>query len=291
MYPPYVIPSSRSSHWRSALDRTAGWANRCSPGHPLLYWRAQAESLLAQRATPTSVDEVVEQLLVPATYLCRLAHSLTVLAPTGDAYDSELGHALNEPGSFLAFEHVLHLGSRIKWSGHDIAFAGLGSRKAPDLIVPAARVAIEARARGLAGARKPLRKDFDHAEAKFEEEFSRVDRSGWVGILAVDLGVCGTPSMPNVARLGPELGATEADLDDELAIARRVGGAVITWVGPASHRDGDVTNIGMTSCSGWRMSAGYPAPSPIAAAFDPWERNAREVAWRTAPDKPADLRR
>ena len=58
----------------------------CKSGHPLLHWRAQAEALLAEAARPENLTDLVERFLVPAAYLCRLAHSLGNLAKPALAF-------------------------------------------------------------------------------------------------------------------------------------------------------------------------------------------------------------
>lgn len=285
MTAPYIVPSSRSDDWRAALHSTRDWAARCDPGHPLLYWREQTELVRTGTASPKDMTELVERYLVPATYLCRVSHSAVHFGAVGVEIGTELQQALRDPGSFIPFEHVLYLASRLGHAGHGAEFVGQQVRKAPDLRVPGDRLVIEARARGPGAPRAPLRSDFEHAEAKFAEELARSDRQGWVGMLAVDLGVCGTPSLPDVARLGPDLVELGREIMDELAHAKLVTGVLVTWVGPVKAATDRGASVGMSGCSGWRMREGVPVPASIADAFDSFEKWSGKVARRSAADK------
>lgn len=281
------IPCSQPAHWQAALAATDDVACRCADGHPLLHWRGAAGALLRPAGPdPRDVTDLVERLFVPVAYLCRFAHSLHTLGRLEPRGSGELKQALTDPDSFLHFEYMLHVAAKLAERDYPVDFVGRTGKKAPDIEVPSEQVAFEVRARGDKSPRKSLADDFTHAEEKFGVHLQRDDRRDWIGLLAVDLGVCGSPSLPDVARVGPNLSALSTELTSGLANADRVAGALVTWVGFERKKTDERDTIGPFGTSGWRMREGCDAPECLSSTFSSLERASGELARRGVSDRP-----
>jgi hypothetical protein len=277
----YEIPSSTSSDWRRALDVTAPLAGKCEPGHPLLSWRATAEKLLACTAGAPSLEALAEDLVIPASYLCRLSRSLADAPAIGGRVRSEIKSAMDADG-FFHLEYLLFLAARITASGAPVEVIGQIDAKAPDLALPEGRVVLECTARGRKLARASLYDDFEHARQKFHVHLARADRSGWRGVLAVDLGIVGSPSLSNIGRSGWDLSQLTDEIDSGLAANPIVSAVLITWASVEVTPAG----IGAVGCTGWRGRSADETLPGVTDVFRPWDARRRDVAVRTERDRP-----
>lgn len=287
----YSIPSSRPRDWQAALSTTESLLDRCGASHPLRYWRERTAALLG--LFPDSDDHVpevedatalYERFLVPAAYLCRFAHSLRSIDRNDHGARRELKQIADGDG-FFHLEYMLHLASRIGASGYSVSLLGPRGTPAADLQIDEA-VLIECRARGGRAPRATLKDDFAHAQTKFAAHRSR--GNDMLGVLALDLGVCGSPALPELGRLGPRLSDLHSEMRDGLAMHEAVDGVVVTWVALEQRPTEAGQVVGPIGCSGWVLRDGLAQVPGVTTVFDPWDA-ATEIAIRTTPDGP-DLR-
>lgn len=271
------------SHWQAALDATAACAARCRAGHPLRSWRACTEELIGIGAQPPSLEAFVERLVVPATYLRRFGQSLNALGSMTGRPRAELG-ALRDADGFMHLEYLMYLAWRIGAAGETVTVVGQKTEPAPDLEVAAWRYAIECTARGPRSPRHPFNDDFEHAQAKFEAFFHTAGRAAYWGVLATDLGVCGSPSLPNIARLGSRLDATHDDVVACLEKYPRVDVLLLTWSTVEVVTQTDHITVGLVNHAGWISRDGGIDLPGLTNEFDRWEDRSPDVARRTAVD-------
>ncbi len=257
------IPSSRPEHFRDAVAnvRELGLDLQTLNGaeHPLNAWLAAAERLavtLETRQFPGDpkatleedgeLHEFVERTFIPATRLCRLAHSIRIAPRLGPAAKKEI-RSLRLIDDFYHSEYVLHIAAKIMATcGIQAEVIDRGARSAPDLAFPSEQFCIECTARGNERGRSPrkeLMPDFNHAGEKFAAYLPQ--HPGWLGVLAVDLGFVGSAPFPELGRAGPSLLQARADVESGFDEREEVAMFIGSMVAAASDRLGPGPTAGI----------------------------------------------
>lgn len=285
MVDPFLIPSSRPEHWTDALRATDELAAACPPGHPLRLWRKRTIELLVGGVIPArNKADFAERWMVPVGYLCRLAASLRASSAYGPGFANELKTASNST-EFLHFEHLAALALRIFQRGYRIEVVGKPGCASPDLVVHEHQYAIECRARGDRPPRTALAHDFTHAHRKFAADFGAPSRAGYRGVLALDLGVCGSPDFPDVGRLGPVLDDLEREIVVRLGdTSSLVAAVLVTWTSIGRDPVAGEHAIGPRVASGWITREGLRDLPGVTDLFAPWAQRLAAVAYRALPD-------
>lgn len=249
----FHISCSRLDDFNEAIEIVerhvvdAKWPDK----HPVRHWLAAAGNIAATIASGTvpdwtdeqaGMEDWLENSVLPAQMLCRLAKSFVEIGRIA-GHGQEL-QQMRDPGHFAHSEFLLYIAVRIAcMSGVEVhLIRAVKSGKRPDLEVPAERYAIEctARTRKVPGAR--LKEDFEHASSKFEDYLAPPDRANWVGLLATDLGLCGSESLPNIGRIGPDLSKVTEDARANFHDHPQVNGLLITWA-TLEIRDGRLSPV------------------------------------------------
>lgn len=271
------IPSSRAEHFRESIAIVNALQLRLQDTkgakHPLHHWLAAADRVATTLETgqlpgdpdrtleeDTDLIRFIEATFVPATRLCRLANSLKIATQLGPFARKEV-QALALLDDFYHSEYVLHIASKIMATcGLEAKVIDRGSRAAPDLAFPEEQFCIECTARGNERGRSPrkgLASDFDHAGEKFASFLP--EYPGWVGVLAVDLGFVGGPTLPNIGRAGPSLDEFSLEVDAGFQHRKEVSMFVGTMISAEASPVGPDTKAGITlkpkEASAWRYAS------------------------------------
>lgn len=215
MVTPYRIPCSRPEHFQRAIEVVEAHFSNLNGAHPCRRWLDAARPFtgaahrnIGDPSLPASADAVFQRFasdeFMPAARLCRLARSLDDLARLKGSPGEELTQMRSDADGFFHGEFLLHVASKLAHAGavvEVIPREGM-SRKTPDIALPAAGVAIEVVSHERVESVTSTTDDFQHADSKFTQYFVR-DRADWFGVIGVDLGFRGSPTLPDLGLAGP----------------------------------------------------------------------------------------
>jgi hypothetical protein len=218
--------------YREAAERCRARFREWASGHPIEGWIRAAErvaaTLVAGRLPDgTDLPKYVESDFIPASRLVRLAWGLEHLEHVGGAVKRELKQMIRDRDHLYHSEYVIHLAVRLSNNGQREVEVVPTAGGTPDLAVPSEKFCIECSTRETSSTRQSLKEAFEHADAKFKIYLA--DKSDWLGVVAVDLGLCGSPSFPEIGKIGPSLRELSADLDTNFELFPRVSVAIVGW--------------------------------------------------------------
>lgn len=218
------IPTSTAEAIQEAASTVEAW-RQWPVGHVVQQWLAAARTLRECHDTgawpgdptlgPTEdqgVADFAEKVMSPVYRVCRLARSLKALEHLGGAVDEEIGLLLRGDHHFHHAETVLHLATGLAevLATRAAIVPRSDTDKRPDFDLPDLRISFEVKAKEIGNADGTHKKVFRSATKKFERYLN--DKPGWHGVLALDLGFRGSPSLPAIASKGPDLRVLEANL-------------------------------------------------------------------------------
>jgi hypothetical protein len=290
--------------FRDAIRQVNDRGLRWQTPHPVQAWLAAADRMafeldrgldIGDPRLPPSRDPAfqsfAEDIVAPAARLCRLSLSLQAAGCLGTAVDQEI-RGLAQREHFLHSDYVLFVGTRL--SVHGGAKVRVVRQRgkdgpAPDLELEEEQACIECRARGDAG-RAPtedLRDDFAHATRKFASYMS--DKPGWSGVLALEMGFIGSPTLPDVGRVGPRHRVSTQDAREQFRQHPLVAAFLNTWFtveARPSLGDRRAYDLEPNTASGLLYSrTSAPRIPSLTRSFWPWRLGSRRRAIRSAPDR------
>ena len=287
----YRIPSSRPDDFRRAIEHTSPIAAKCGSRHPIHGWRESATGAacvldkgpIRGDADRDAIAALLEYVFLPAARLCRLAYSLGVIdaEPMLAATVHDEIRQLPDPDHFFHGEYVLHIATKAvrRWECPVVLVPTQAHVRTPDIAIDRHRIAIECRAHEIIDIQEwSFWEDFDHAQAKFRGWLA--SRPGWLGVLAVDLGAIGSPSLPDSCRSGPDLSVVARNIDDGLRRHPDVAAAAVTWVGAVCEPSDDpgVAKV---------LRAGTASGVRPWKTVDEKRRELLEILLRKWPESPA----
>lgn len=222
------IPTSTPDELADAASFVASWRS-WPAGHVLHGWLHAAKVLIAcyrsgqwpgDLALGATEDqgaaEFATRVMSPAFRLCRLDRALRALPQLAGSVDEELELLLAAPPSFHHAEVVLHLATGLAELLDTPAAIVPRSddEKRPDFDLPALRVSFEVKAKEEGNPDGTHKKVFRSATRKFRAYLA--DKPGWRGVMALDLGFRGSPSLPSIGGKGPDLVTLERNLSNNL---------------------------------------------------------------------------
>lgn len=256
-------------------------------------------------ALPASSDQVfqrfAEDVFMPAVRLCRLARSLQDLALLGGAPGEELGQMRVDPDGFFHGEYLLHIGTKLAFLQQTevivVPRGGKASHKTPDIALPCHQVAIELLAHEHVAAFASTTHDFEHADAKFSCYFTHA-HGEWIGVVGIELGFRGSPTLPDLGLLGPRHDVISADIRANFemyaSLARDSGGRhyghvnalLLTWTSAECEErccpDGVSAVLFPTDVSGLEYAPGFPRRSrALDDTFHAFPRTPDRTAYRS----------
>jgi len=219
--------------FREAAERVRALSRRWASAHPIEVWIAAAERVASTLASGklsdgTDLAKYVEFDLIPAARLVRLAWGLERLEHIGGAVKRELNQMVRDRDHLYHSEYLIHLAVRISENGQREVEVVATAAGTPDLAIPSENFCIECVTREISSTRQSMKEAFEHADAKFKVYLA--GKPDWLGVVAVDLGVCGSPSFPEIAKIGPSLQELSADLDMNFALFPSVSAAIVGWI-------------------------------------------------------------
>lgn len=217
-----------------AAEGVSSWQSWPS-GHPALTWVTAARAMAhgdfsKDPSLPSDPDEMMEAFVnryaMPAMRLCRLERSRRELGRLGGAVHDEV-RAMREPGEFFHGEHLLHLATGLA-ELFEVAVRVVDRDRAarPDFEIEAWRVAVEVKAREQGDARSTTASHFNNAAKKMREYLR--GRDAWHGVLALDLGFVGSPTLSSIGKVGPRLSDLLPDLDDNFISGEPLDAVIVT---------------------------------------------------------------
>jgi len=218
--------------FREAIERVRSYSRRWASGHPIERWTAAAERVAATLSAGiapegTELSTYVESDFIPASRLVRLAWGLERLEHIGGAVSRELKQMVRDRDHLYHSEYVLHLAARLSNNGQRDVEVVATSAGTPDLAIPSEKFCLECVTREMSSTREMLKEAFEHADAKFKVYLA--DKPNWLGVVAADLGFCGSPSLPEIGKLGPSLQKLSSDLEVNFGLFPRISAALIGW--------------------------------------------------------------
>ena len=217
------IPTSAPEAVREAASNVAAWST-WPVDHVVHRWLASARSLQNCYATGAwpgdqplgatedqDVADFAESIMSPVFRLCRLSRALKAVERLEGPVDEEIGLLLRGGPSFHHAETVLHLATGLAevLATRAAIVPRCDADKRPDFDLPDLRISFEVKAKEEGNADGTHRKVFRSAAKKFDRYLA--NKNGWHGVLALDLGFRGSPSLPTMARKGPDLRLLEAN--------------------------------------------------------------------------------
>lgn len=289
------IRTSELDHYEQAIGDTRDFLAKCKDEHPVHGWVRSTHVLMEnwKRMPPQfegpeiSLDKLcrfADEVLMPASRLCRLATSLRDLELLTGAVDEEL-HSMYRENDFYHGEYVFFLATGIsRVASVEVHLIKRRRKlKTPDLIVPSDKVVIECKERGRSSTDNPI----DGQIAKADEQlaaFVSEQEEEWKGYTAIDYGYLGTPSLPESGKRGFNLDQLDEEIIRNFKSAHHTAAVIVTAQGVNLSRDrDDHLLIGPRHSSGSLQNPYFfPRATVVDRCFMQWPSEP-EVAVRMNP--------